>query len=308
MGSSAVKENHHSGSDSSKIDYRTLEVEFPVPALGAVVRGIDLGNEVADDCRRELRHLLAHREVLFLPDQHIEPADQLRFASIFGKPRVVSSFFPTLDGNEFVQVLEGTGESIGTDVWHTDQSWQRQPPVATCLHAQVLPPVGGDTVWASMTAAYAGLSPKMKELVTELRGVHSWETTSEKSIVDYVRRGEDGEARYHKQRAALPPVEHKVVQVHPVTGKPVLYVNDHFTSAIKGLPRAEGGALLEFLVGRARVPEYQVRLRWQPHMVTIWDNRSVQHYAVTDYAPDYRLLHRITIEDLAGSFVALPSV
>jgi taurine dioxygenase len=282
-------------------DYRTLDVEFPTARIGAIVGGVDLHDELSERCREELRAVLAEREVLFLHDQDIEPADHLRFARVFGEPRSVSFFFPRLEDSEFIQVLESHGESTGTDIWHTDHSWQRRPPVATCLHAQVLPPVGGDTVWASMTAAYAGLSPTMKELVADLRGVHSWE----KSIVDYIRQGEGGEERYLKQREAFPPVEHKVVQVHPVTGKPVLFVNENFTTTIKGLPRTEGNSLLEYLVGMARVPEHQVRLRWQPNTVVIWDNRSTQHYAVHDYEGAYRRLHRITVEDADRSFLAV---
>jgi taurine dioxygenase len=283
-------------------NHQTLEVEFPTPNLGAIVTGADLSSELSQEVQDELRDLLMEREVLFLHDQEIEPADHLRFASIFGQPRSVSFYFPRLEESEYIQVLEGYGESSGTDIWHTDHTWQARPPVATCLHSQDLPPVGGDTVWASMTAAYARLSLDMKALLADLRGVHTWE----KNIGDYVRGGEDGEERYIKQRAAFPPIEHKVVQIHPVTGKPILFVNDNFTTAIKGLPRAEGDALLEYLVGLARVPEHQVRLRWRPNTVVIWDNRSTQHYAVADYSPHYRRLHRITVEDPDVSFVSLP--
>ena len=154
--------------DTITTDYRALEVEFPTAKIGAIVHGVDLRDELSETCREELRAVLADREVLFLHDQEIQPADHLRFARVFGEPRSVSFFFPRLEDSEFIQVLESHGESSGTDIWHTDHSWQRRPPVATCLHAQVLPPVGGDTVWASMTAAYASLSPTMQELVADL--------------------------------------------------------------------------------------------------------------------------------------------
>jgi hypothetical protein len=128
------------------------------------------------------------------------------------------------------------GESMETDVWHTDLSWQSVPAVATCLHAQVLPPVGGDTVFASMTAAYELLSPTMREVVKDLVAEHTWA----KSIVDYVRSGPDPEARYREQRARFPPVRHRVVQVHPISGRPLLYVNDLFTSAVLGCHARRG--------------------------------------------------------------------
>jgi taurine dioxygenase len=213
----------------------------------------------------------------------------------------VSAFFPSLPDHPCIEVLEGHGESIGTDVWHTDLSWQERPAVATCLHAQALPPVGGDTLWASMTAAYDALSPELQGMVEDLEAEHTWE----KSIVDYVRKGPDADERYREQRMAFPPVRHRVVQTHPVTGKRILFVNDLFTTAIHGLPRHEGEALLGMLTGLARVPEYQVRYRWEARSVVVWDNRSVQHYAVTDYAPDYRRLHRVTLTDPAAAFLAV---
>jgi taurine dioxygenase len=280
---------------------QTFTFEPTTPVIGAVVRDLDLREELGERCQEELRLVLAERGVLFLPDQDIGPVEHLRFASVFGEPRQVSAFFPSLPDNDRIEVLEGHGESIGTDVWHTDLSWQERPAVATCLHAQHLPPVGGDTLWASMTAAYESLSPRLKEVVEDLEAEHTWE----KSIVDYVRAGPDPEERYRAQRAAFPPVRHRVVQNHPVTGRRLLFVNDLFTSALHGLPRAESDALLALLTGLARVPEHQVRFRWQRRSVVIWDNRSVQHYAVTDYAPEYRKLHRVTLADPAAAFVAL---
>lgn len=281
-------------------DYRTLEVEIPAPKIGAIVSGIDLRDDLSAACREELRDLLAEREVLFLYDQDIAPADHLRFARIFGEPRKVSFFFPSLEDSEHIQVLESHGGPTGTDVWHTDHSWQTRPPVATCLHSQILPPSGGDTLWTSMTSAYDSLSSGMKDLIEDLTAVHTWE----KSIAGYVRQGEGGEDRYLKQREAFPPVVHKVVQTHPVTGKRLLFVNGNFTTTIEGLPRQEGDALLSFLVSTASVPEHQVRLRWRPKTVVIWDNRSTQHYAVADYQ-GHRRLHRITLEDDALGFSAV---
>lgn len=282
-------------------DYRTFALEFPTPTIGGLIRGLDLRSDLDSECREELRRALAERGVLFLPGQPIRPSDHVRFASIFGAVRSKDTFFPRLDDNPDVEVLEGRGESIGTDVWHTDVSWHPKPAVATCLHAQEIPPVGGDTLWASMTAAYASLSPRMKELIADLTAIHTWE----KSIADYVRKGPDGDEGYRRQRAAFPPVEHRVVQRHPTTGLPLIYVNELFTTSIVGLPRQEGSALLELLTGLPKVPEHQVRLRWEPQTVVIWDNRAVQHYAVTDYRPHYRRLHRITVRDDAAAFTAV---
>lgn len=138
-----------------------FELVTSTPAIGAETVGLDLREELSPACQERLRRSVADRGVLFLPGQQISPEDHLRFASIFGKPREVSAFFPKLEGNRYIEVLEGHGESIGMDVWHTDLSWQRQPAVVTCLHARDLPPVGGDTIWASMAAAHELLSRTM---------------------------------------------------------------------------------------------------------------------------------------------------
>jgi taurine dioxygenase len=278
--------------------YCTFEMELPTPTIGGLIRGLDLREAISEECKSELRRALARRGVLFLPNQHITPEDHARFARIFGDLEARESGFGRSDENPYIELVEGYGDAIGTDVWHTDVSWHPRPPVATCLHAQILPPTGGDTMWSSMTAAYEGLSPRLKELVNDLTAEHTWE----KSISDYVRRGPDGEKAYRRRRQLNPPVERKVVEIHPVTGLPLLYVNDLYTTQLKRIPRSEGVPLLEYLTGLARTPEYQVRFRWQPQSLVIWDNLSVQHYAVTDYKPHHRRLHRITVHDVLATF------
>jgi taurine dioxygenase len=278
--------------------YRTFELELPTPRIGGLIRDLDLREELSEDCKAELKRALAERGVLFLPGQQITPADHERFARIFGELRERETFFGRPEGSPYMEVIDGYGESKGTDVWHTDVSWQPLPPVATCLHAQVLPPTGGDTIWASMTWAYAELSPRLKSLIDDLTATHTWE----KSISGFVKSLPDGEAIYRRQRQDYPPVVRKVVERHPVTGLPVLYVNDLYTTHLNGIPRSEAIALLDYLTGLAAVPEYQVRFKWQPHSVVIWDNLGVQHYAVTDHKPHYRRLHRLTINDDENTF------
>lgn len=279
-------------------DFRTFQLEFPAPRIGATIRGIDLREELNDDTKGELKKALAERGVLFLPNQPISADDQVRFARIFGDLQERETFFGRSDESPYLEVLESHGKSSGTDVWHSDVTWQPEPPVATCLHSQVIPPSGGDTIWSSMTWAYAELSPTLKELVTGLTATHTWE----KSISGFVKNLENGDEIYKKQRAEYPPIERKVIEHHPVTGLPLIYVNDLYTSHLNGIPRSEGAAILEHLVSRANVPEYQVRHKWEPNTVVIWDNLGVQHYAVTDYAPHYRKLHRLTINDSENTF------
>ncbi|WP_327579011.1 TauD/TfdA dioxygenase family protein [Streptomyces sp. NBC_00145] len=268
-----------------------FQLEQLTPTIGGVVHGVDLRDELSPECRDELRQALLEREVLFLRDQKIDPEDQLRFARIFGEPQEVSAFFPSLPDNRYIEVLESKGRASGTDVWHSDLTWQETPNAGTCLHSQEVPRSGGDTLWASMTAAYDSLPEDVKKLIDPLEAVHDWE----RELGDHVRSGEGGEKRYAETREKYRPRRHPVVRTHPETGRKLVYVNELYATRIVGVDHQLSESLLRYLVGLARVPEFQVRFRWDANAVAIWDNRSVQHYAVGDYNPHYRKMHRVTL-------------
>ena len=184
--------------------------------------------------------------------------------------------------------------SKASNNWHADITWREQPPLGTSLYAQVIPATGGDTLWASLTAAYDSLPPAFQAYLETLTAVHTWEISG---WTEYLLRKDASGDELKAARAKYPPVEHPVVRVHPVTGKKILYVNSTFTSHIKGLSRSASDALLTQLFELARVPEFQARLRWAPGTLAVWDNRSTQHYAVGDFFPQHRKLHRITITE-----------
>ena len=263
------------------------------PAIGALIDGIDTAD--ADALERDgesLRDALLDHQVIFFRNQSLTPDAQVRLASVFGSVNDVSSTFASHPNNARVELLESKGRGPGTDVWHADLTWQPTSPIGACLYAVDVPSAGGDTIWASMTAAYESLAPRMQEYARELTALHSWEGPE---VIGNVRSGPDGEARYQKLRETYPPLEVPVVKVHPKTSQRVIAVNALYTTSICGVTREEGAALLTYLTGLARVPEWQVRFHWEPGSVAIWDNRAVQHYAVNDYYPSYRLMHRVTI-------------
>lgn len=269
-----------------------LRVEDLAPALGSIVHDVDLSaDDLAERHGAALRGLLRKREVLFFRDQRLSPDQQVRFGEIFGAVQDVSAFFPHHESNAKVEILESSGRPIGTDVWHADLTWQAHPPLAGCLFAVTVPAVGGDTMFASMTTAYASLDAAMRARLEELSGVHNWEGPE---VTQHIRSLADGARRYRESREAHPPLRQPVVAIHPQT-KNVLNVNALYTTHIVGIPRDESQHLLAYLTSLARVPEWQVRFRWQPGSVAIWDNRAVQHYAVNDYHPEPRLMHRVTI-------------
>jgi taurine dioxygenase len=171
------------------------------------------------------------------------------------------------------------------DKWHSDVTFRRCPSFGAVLRARELPEIGGDTLWVD-AAAYAGLSDEVKARIAGRTATHDL-------LFDF------GDRVAPERRAALaeqfPPQHHPIVRTHPDTGDKILFVNASFTSAIDDMDAAEGRALLTHLQGQFKVPEYQVRFRWTPNAVAIWDNRATQHYPVADYWPQRRRMERVTI-------------
>jgi taurine dioxygenase len=168
-----------------------------------------------------------------------------------------------------------------TERWHTDSTFLEEPPWGAVLRAVQLPPVGGDTCWASMYAAYEQLSPPMRRFLDGLTAEHST------SILDAVLDKLPNVVR----RERMPPVRHPVVRVHPETGRKLLFVNANFTDRIVDLDEAESRTLLDFLFHHLGKPHFQVRYHWTPNAVALWDNRSTQHCAMPDYC-ERRLMYR----------------
>lgn len=272
--------------------YTRFVAEPYTPTIGATIHGLDLSQPLDAATRAELRRALAEHEVIFFRDQQLTPAQQVEFTRLFGNVAEVKAFFPRLADQPEIEVVESTAERPkAANNWHADITWRDNPPVGTSLYAQVIPASGGDTIWASLTRAYASLKPELQAYLETLTAVHSWEISG---WTEYLLHKDAIGEQLREARAKYPPVEHPVVRVHPVTGKKILYVNPTFTSHIKGLPRAQSDALLTQLFDLTKVPEFQARLRWQAGTLAVWDNRSTQHYAVGDFFPAQRKLHRIT--------------
>lgn len=270
-----------------------LDIEHLTPAIGSVIHGIDLSDRAqVERYRDELRRAFVERQVIFFRDQKLDPDAQVSFSRVFGDVKPVSSTFPSHPDNPHLEILRSKGTKTGTDVWHADLTWQRDPPIGACLYAVNVPPAGGDTMWASMTAAYDALDEKFRAYIDDMTAVHDWEGPE---LIAGVRASPDAQQRYDDMRKRFPPIEQPVVKTHPETGRRLVYVNTLYTTRIVGVTRSESATLTHFLAGLSAVPEWQVRFRWQPGSVAVWDNRAVQHYAVNDYHPYPRLMHRVTV-------------
>lgn len=260
-------------------------------ALGAEIQAVNLANGIDTDLATTLRALLNEHEVLFLRDQAITPADQKALAEIFG-PLQTHPAYNTVENLPEVMILESTRDNPSKiEVWHSDMTFRQHPPSVTVLRGITIPEVGGDTVFASMTAAYSALSAGMQRYLQGLVAVHDFSHGFKESLAE-----PGGRERLFDAVAANPPVRHPVIQTHPETGKKVLFVNALFTTHIEGLPPLESAEVLQFLWRHATLPEFTCRFSWQANSVVLWDNRSTQHKPVNDFFPATRRLHRVVSE------------
>src|SRR5262245_2899797 len=269
--------------ESERIPYRRISPEPMSPTVGAEINGVSLAEPLDEETFEEIHRALLEFKVIFFRDQDLTPERHVAFARRFGALET-HPFVPHRDGYPEVMVLQ-KNEQVGgyENVWHSDVTWRLEPSLGSVLLAREVPPVGGDTLFSDMYAAYEGLGDKLRASLDGLHAVHDFTRTFGRMM---------SAEELAKKRQEFPPAEHPVVRTHPETGRKGLYVNAAFTSHIVGMEKDESDRLLELLYRQASVPEYQCRFRWRRHSVAFWDNRAVQHYAVSDYYPKPRLMER----------------
>ncbi|MCG7390398.1 taurine dioxygenase [Pantoea sp. ACRSB] len=262
------------------------------PYIGAQVSNLDLTRPLSDTQFEQLYHALLRHQVLFLRDQLITPHQQRALAARFGDLHI-HPVYPHAEGVEEIIVLDTHQDNPpDNDNWHTDVTFINTPPAVAILASKLLPESGGDTLWASGIAAFEALSAPLKTLLEGLHAEHDFK----KSFQEYkYRRTAEEHQRWQEAVAKHPPVQHPVIRTHPVSGRKALFVNEGFTTRIVELSEKESDAVLALLYAHATKPEFQVRWRWRPNDVAIWDNRVTQHYANADYYPARRVMHRATV-------------
>ncbi|MDP3522234.1 MAG: TauD/TfdA family dioxygenase [Hydrogenophaga sp.] len=276
-----------------------MRIEPLTCAIGAELVGVNLGDAARDNALfADIKAALLKHKVLFLRNQDITRAEHVAFARKFGEleDHPVAGSDPDHPGLVRIYKNPDQPNDRYENAWHTDATWREAPPMGCVLRCVECPPVGGDTMWANMALAYEKLPEDVKARIAGLRARHSIEASF-------------GAAMPIEKRLALkaqyPDPEHPVVRTHPETGEKVLFVNaftTHFTNfhtpenVRYGQDHTQGAnALLQYLINQAAIPEYQVRWRWQPNSIAIWDNRATQHYAVMDYPPCHRKMERAGI-------------
>lgn len=262
------------------------------PAIGAIVSGVNLAQSLTAETESRLRELLLRHQVLFFRNQSITPRQQRDFAQRFG-PLHQHPIYPTVADVPEIIVLDTEQNDLKDNaLWHTDVTFSQTPPLGAVLAARHLPPSGGDTLWASATAAYNALSDGMKLRLEHLTALHDF---THSFPLSRFGRTEAEKQKWLLTREQQPPVEHPVIRIHPETNKRAIFVNEGFTTEVCGLEIEESAALLRFLFQHLSKPEFSVRWTWREGDVAFWDNRATQHYAVDDYRPHRRIMHRATI-------------
>jgi taurine dioxygenase len=251
--------------------------------IGASVTNLDIRIEQTPEVQKLLDCALHEHGVLFVRfDGEIGPEDHRRFTRIFGE--LHESYFNAGD-IPLVSVVDSDRlRNTGTDQWHTDATPELRPPQAAALRAILLPEVGGDTMWASMYAAYEALSDKMQRFLQGLEAVHSTENA--------VRKRPKTQGMVFKEPKST---THPVVLRDTLTGKPALFVNSNYTERLVGLSDAESASLIKMLLDHINTPDFHVRLKWDTQTIAVWEERITQHRAISDYT-GRRILHRTVVD------------
>ena len=275
----------------------TIDIRPVSASVGAEIHNVDLADPMPDLTYREIRNALNEHGVIFFRDQNITPAQHLAFTERFGEVEHDDSSsmaavagFPTI--GEVRKEPEAT-RNIGGN-WHSDHSFDSLPPLGSVLLARELPEYGGDTLFASMYAAYDALSDGLKKTLGGLRAVHAKTRAYEGLPAD--RQVSAEEKAKVKQQFATREAVHPVTPRHPESGRKLLFVNPTYTVRFEGWTEKESRPLLEYLFQHAARPEFTYRYQWREGSMAFWDNRSVWHYALNDYHGSRRLMHRICVK------------
>lgn len=267
--------------------YQHIRVTKLTPVIGAEIEGVDLRKSLTPPVADEVHRAFLENLVLFFRDQQLKPSQHIAFGRMFGDLHIHPAA-PSEPGYPELMIIaadENSSRANG-ETWHSDVSCEEEPPLGSVLYIKETPPVGGDTLFANMYAAYDALSSRMKGFLEGLEAVHDGE---------HVYRGLYADIGV-ADRPHYPAARHPVVRTHPETRRKCLYVNTGFTTHIVGMPRDESDAILRYLFAHAAHPAFQCRFRWTANAVAFWDNRCAQHHAVWDYWPARRYGNRVTIK------------
>lgn len=264
----------------------SITIDPMTATVGAEIGGVDLADTPSDETIAEIRAALLEWKVIFFRDQHrLDRDSHIAFGRRFGDLEI-HPVTPKDQQHPEVFVIPAGGTFRAPDVWHSDVTWRPEPSMGSILRITHIPPLGGDTLWADMGAAYDMLDDTTKEHAETLIGLHDFTTT--------FGRGKSPEEQ-DAMRERHPTMEHPVIRTHPETGRKTIYVNANFTIGLKDHTPDQAAPILRKLTGTAKIPDVQCRFRWAPGSVAFWDNRATQHCVSNDFLPHKRVVERVTV-------------
>ena len=267
-------------------------VEAITPSIGAEISGVSLNKDLNSATVEKIYSALIKHQVIFFRDQDISPETHLKLAESLGDIDPGHPVYPHVEGYQSIVLLRNDVDNKpDTNDWHKDLTFKSNPPFASILHGINVPKVGGDTLWASMSAAYDSLPDGWKEHLEGLEAIHDMGTFRN----DFYNEG--GIDSVNSALKKVGSAVHKVIETHPISGLKYLNVNQSFTRNIVNESQGPSDHILQFLFQHITKPEFQIRFHWENNSIAIWDNRITQHYAVCDYLPSFRHMQRITVSN-----------
>ena len=267
-----------------------LKVTPLTPSIGAIISKVSLNKDLNSGTIEQIYSALIKHQVVFFRDQNISPETHLKLAESLGEIDPGHPVYPHVEGYQSIVLLKNDANNRpDTNDWHKDLTFKESPPFASILHGVKVPKVGGDTLWASMSAAYDQLPNGWKDHLEELEAIHDMGTFRN----DFYKEG--GIDSVNNALKNVGSAVHKVIGTHPISGLKYLNVNQSFTRNIVNESQGPSDHMLQFLFQHISKPEFQVRFHWEDNSVAIWDNRITQHYAVFDYLPEFRHMQRVTV-------------
>ena len=270
----------------SELKWKNFDASMTGATVGAEIDGVDISRSLSEEVLDELHQALIEYKVIFLRNQKITSSQQVSFAESFGDLEIHPFIPSNTEHPKLVRFEKGAEVGGYENSWHHDVTWREAPSKIAVLRAISVPHTGGDTMFSDMCAAYEGLDDSVKSEIENLIAVHDFAHSFGTQVPEEKRV---------EMREKYPLVEHPVVGTHPETGKKYLFVNRIFVNCFKGFTREESLPLINSLSRQAEFPEYQCRFRWSDNSIAVWDNRLVQHYALSDYWPDVRIMERASV-------------
>ena len=289
MGNRAAKTMKMSASAKSVSPVR---VEKLGANIGAEISGINLTRNLAKADVKKIKDAFVEHEVLVFRGQNLTQDQYIDFTGQLGE-LTIHPFATALPDHPELIVLDNDRNNppLSTDQWHSDEMFRHEPPWATALRSTIVPKIGGDTCFASMTSAYEGLNPSLQDFYASLEAVNDFKVF--RVLYSGTREGRE---RLVELEDLFPNAIHPVVRIHPASKKKAIYVSPQTTKYIANVRDFESEHILHMLYQLPEVPEYQLRVRWEPNMIVLWDNISTQHYAPRDFLPHRRRMERLTIK------------